>query len=290
MTTTCSRGPMLHPRLMILTRPSGAVQLGWDPETALLLEAPGLRPDQVVAFLRLLDGLNTRAQIVWRAGEQGLTPDQALALIDAIDAEGLLLHPEQPAGRIRSVRVHGLGPLSDAIAAGLRGLGVRPERSRGGDCRVSSWTSDLVILADALIPDPLLVHRLTRGRIAHLPVRLRDGKGVVGPLVLPGRTACLRCADLVRRDLDDEWPMLAAQLLGRVGYAGPAGIAATAALALGELEIILACSPRREPATLSGTLELDLDSYCLAHRRWAPHADCGCLSPDPDNGRDGYHN
>lgn len=276
---------MLHPRVAILTRPSGVVQLGWDPETALLLEMPGLRPDQVAAFLRLLDGLNTRAQIVWRAGDHGLAPDQAVALLGAIDARGLLLHPEQPAGRIRSIRVHGLGPLSDALAAGLRGFGVRPERSRGGgDLRVSSWTSDLVILADTLVPDPLLVHQLTRRRIAHLPVRLRDGKGVVGPLVLPGCTSCLRCADLTRRDRDTEWPALAAQLLGRVGHAGPAGIAATAALALGELETILACSARREPATLGGTLELDLDSYRLDRRCWRPHAGCGCLSPGTRTG------
>lgn len=281
---------MLHPRVVILTRPSGAVQLGWDPETALLLETPGLRPEQVVAFLRLLDGLNTRAQVVWRSGDHGLVPDQALALLGAIDAKGLLLHPERPAGRIRSIRVHGLGPLSDAVTAGLRGLGVRPERSRGGDLQALSRASDLVILADTLVPDPLLVHRLTRGRIAHLSVRLRDGKGVVGPLVLPGRTSCLRCADLARRDRDTEWPMLAAQLLGRVGHAGPAGIAATAALALGELEIILACSARREPATLGGTLELDLDSYRLDHRRWRPHAGCGCLSPKAGKVRDGYHN
>jgi hypothetical protein len=28
-------------------------------------------------------------------------------------------------------------------------------------------------------------------RVAHLPVRLRDGAGLVGPLVIPGVTSCL---------------------------------------------------------------------------------------------------
>jgi hypothetical protein len=27
--------------------------------------------------------------------------------------------------------------------------------------------------------------------VAHLPVRLRDGAGLVGPLVIPGVTSCL---------------------------------------------------------------------------------------------------
>ena len=32
-----------------------------------------------------------------------------------------------------------------------------------------------------------------RQGVAHLPVRVRDGTGLVGPLVIPGQTSCLGC-------------------------------------------------------------------------------------------------
>ena len=66
------------------------------------------------------------------------------------------------------------------------------------------------------------------------------------------------------------------QLLGRTGHASPAGIAATTALALGELETIVACSPRQDPGTLDATMELNLDTHEVQRRPWPPHPDCGC--------------
>lgn len=273
------RGPRLRPRVTVLVRPTGVVQLGWDPETALVLGPEDMDGETVLAFLRLLDGLRTRPQIIWRAGECGIDPERAVALLTLIDEAGLLDHPEDRAGRVRAVRVHGLGPLSDAVSAGLRTLGVRPTRSRDHSpdaAAVRTWRSDLVVLADALMPDPRLVNDLVLHRIPHLQLRIRDNKGVIGPLVLPGVTSCLRCADLIRAQNDADWPHLAAQLLGRVGHASPAGIAATTAVALGELEAILDCSPRRAPATLNATVELDLDSHVLDRRAWARHPDCAC--------------
>ncbi|MFD4431152.1 TOMM precursor leader peptide-binding protein [Nocardia sp. NPDC058497] len=276
-TTTPLRGPMLHPRVTTLVRPSGTVQLGWDPERALLLETTELDTGTVLAFLRLLDGLQSRPQIIWRAGEFGIAPDRTIALLAAIERAGLLLQPERKQGRIRAVTVHGLGPLSDAVAIGLRRMGFRPVRSREyrPDTAIGAG-SDLVVLTDALMVDPRLSVDLVLRRIPHLQVRVRDGVGVVGPLVLPGETSCLRCADLTRTGFDADWPHLAAQLLGRTGHASPAGIAATTALAMGELEAIVACSPRRRPGTLDATVELDLDTHEVQRRPWLPHPDCGC--------------
>ncbi|NEW41036.1 hypothetical protein GV794_06085 [Nocardia cyriacigeorgica] len=266
---------MLHPHLLILTRSSGAVQLGWNPDSARQLAVPGLDPDTVLQFLQLLDGLRTRPQIMWLASELGIGAHRASELLATLDDAALLVYPDAPAGRVRRVRIHGLGPLSDAVTTGLRRFGLRPQRSRGPRIDLRQ-RPDLVLLTDTLVPDPRLIEQLLRARIAHLPVRLRDGAGLVGPLVQPGRTSCLRCADLLRADYDPDWPRLAAQLLGRVGHASRSGIEATAALALRELESIIACSARRPPAVLEAQLELDLDSYRLDIRHWAPHARCVC--------------
>lgn len=280
MTTSTARplGPLLNPRVTVLVRPSGVVQLGWDPERAVLLDPPGLDTAAVLAFLRLLDGMHSRSEICAEAAARGSTVERAGELLDEIEAAGLLQPPRDPRYEITAVRVHGLGPLSDAITVGLRGLGIRPARSRSYRPNAPEHRArvDLVVLTDTVVVDPRLVADLVVNRIPHLQVRVRDGKGVIGPFVLPGETSCLRCADLIKADYDADWPHLAAQLLDRVGHASPAAIAATAALALTELEAIMECSTHRCPATLNTTLELDLDSHQLRHRYWEPHPRCGC--------------
>ncbi|WP_228784521.1 hypothetical protein [Nocardia cyriacigeorgica] len=283
MTSLCLRGPMLHPRLLVLIRPSGVLQLGWDPESARQLAIPGVDSDALRRFLDLLDGLRTRPQIIWRATELGLTARRASDLLATLDDAGLLVHPDTPAGQVRRIRVHGLGPLSDALTAGLHRLGLRPQRSRGARLDLRP-RPDLVLLTDTLQPDPRLTDQLLRERIPHLPVHMRDGVGVVGPLVLPGETGCLRCADLLRADYDPEWPRVAAQLLGRVGHGSPPAIEATAALALRELESIIACSARRRPAVLHAQLELDPGSYRLRIRHRTPHERCLCRRIRTDQG------
>ncbi|RMI35198.1 TOMM precursor leader peptide-binding protein [Nocardia stercoris] len=272
------RGPMVHPRVPVLRRPSGAVQLGWDPERAVLVEPPGLDADTVANFLRLLDGMHSHPQILWQAAEFGVPPDRTLELLAELGAAGLLLAATDRPVRVDAVHIHGRGPLSDALADGTRRLGLRPGRSRDYPltASASSWSADLVILADALVPDPRLTGDLVLHRIPHLVVRLRDGRGVVGPLVLPGATSCLRCADLTRGDRDAEWPHLAAQLLGRIGHGSPAAVAATAALALRELETIREADAARPPESLDTTLELDPQTMTIERRAWVAHPDCGC--------------
>jgi len=142
--------------------------------------------------------------------------------------------------------------------------------------------TDLVVLTDYLVVEPRLLRDLHDARVPHLQVRVRDGVGVVGPLVLPGLTSCLACADLHRSDRDADWPAVAAQLRDTVGAAGRATVLATAALALSQIDTVL--SAIRDggevslpaPATLSATLEFDADTHSIATRHWPRHPLCGC--------------
>ncbi|WP_137724388.1 hypothetical protein [Prescottella subtropica] len=271
--------PALDPRLPILIRPSGRVQIGWDPDTALILTPPdGVDAAALVSVLELLDGRTPRPTIVWRAVERGIAAADMSTLLSEF-AEAGLLRPEPVApDDTRTIRVHGRGPLADAIAAGLVRAPVRVHRSTHftTDTDVTRWNCLCVVLTDDLVADPRLVDALFAAGVPHLQVRLRDGRGIVGPLVLPGRTSCLRCADLTRCAVDDEWPHVAAQLLGRVGYAGPAAVLATAAVALGQLEKVLSGVAHPAPATLDATLELDLDEHRLAVRPWPRNPRCTC--------------
>jgi bacteriocin biosynthesis cyclodehydratase domain-containing protein len=268
----------LRRTVTILRRRDGSIQLGWDPESALLLRPPaGADGAALTALLhRLYDGM-TFDEVVDATGPIGVRRRDIAAIVGELDEHGLL---ERRTAQTRpcSVRVHGRGPLSDLLWAGLRRLGrtsVRA-RSRLPSPDVAGWSDDLVVLADDVVVDPRLVEDLHIAGLAHMPVRIRDGRGVVGPLVVPGRTSCLRCADLLRRDYDDEWPYLAAQLLGRVGYARPAALTATAALALDQVDAATSGSPRRRAAVVNATLELDLDSHRIARRRWPRHSECDC--------------
>lgn len=104
---------------------------------------------------------------------------------------------------------------------------------------------------------------------------------MVGPLVIPGLTSCLSCADLHRTDRDPAWPALAAQLREVVGIADRPTLLATAALALSQLQQIItgtrgAGAAGPPPATLDATLEVDVGSHTIAARRWGRHPLCGC--------------
>jgi hypothetical protein len=57
---------------------------------------------------------------------------------------------------------------------------------------VSPDAVDLVVLSDYLVADPRMVRDLHARGVPHLPVRVRDGTGLVGPLVIPGVTSSLR--------------------------------------------------------------------------------------------------
>lgn len=151
---------------------------------------------------------------------------------------------------------------------------------------------DLSVLADTSTPDPVLVVELHVARVTHLPVRLRDGTGVVGPLVLPGRSACLGCVELHRRARDPGWPAVAAHLLDREGSAEPATAAATAALGVAQVLAVLEGETHRAgpgpgagrgsvdvPPVLGATLELDLRAGVVLRRPWPVHPDCTCGAP-----------
>jgi len=278
----------------VLLRPDGAVQIGWGPRRAVLVRPPaGLSSGRLAGVLRAMASPMTRTQLQRMAGGVAGFDD----VLDGLVASGVVReHAKRPAGRSLSIRLHGRGPLSDLLADGLRCSAARVSRSSHGSAAGAAGGVDLVVLADALAADPRLVRDLQNCRVPHLPVRVRDGAGVVGPLVIPGLTSCLSCADLHRTDRDPAWPALAAQLRDLVGSADRPTVLATAALALAQLQQIIGAVSGRgggalsgpPPATLNATVEVDVASQSIVARRWVRHPLCGCWDPPltgaPDKG------
>ena len=279
---------VLDPALPVLLRPDGAVQIGWDPHRAVLVHPPsGLTAAAMATVLRAMAVPVTRAELHRLATAHGLRDVAGFdELLAALLAAGVIRERlrRRPAWRALSIRVHGAGPLSELVAQGLRCSGARVGRSRHVTAAGAPAGVDLMVLTDSLTADPRLLRDLHAARVPHLPVRLRDGTGVVGPLVIPGVSSCLGCADLHRTDRDAAWPVLAVQLREVIAHADRPTVLATAALALGEVHHIIAAvrgagPPGAPPATMNATVEVDVATHTIRARRWTRHPLCGCWHP-----------
>ncbi|MFP5068630.1 hypothetical protein ACLFMI_03025 [Pseudonocardia nantongensis] len=300
----------LAPHHLVLSRGPGSCQVGTGPDRARVLD--GLSPGLLAMLDRLMSGPCPVATLLDLAGPRG----PAAGLLVALRTDGLLTDPD--AGRrARSsslVVVRGDGPLAVAVALGLARAGVGlvyprvtgtagsddvaaglPRRDAGRDrgpalARLlaaecpdtrtgppGSASPDLVLLTGAAAaPEPGDV-------VEHLPVTLRDGRGVVGPLVLPGRSPCLRCVERTRTDRDPGWPLIAAQLATHPPTAAPHTVTATAGLAVGQALAALEGPARGDPApaSLGALLELDPHTAAITVRTWTVHPACRCGAPRP---------
>jgi bacteriocin biosynthesis cyclodehydratase domain-containing protein len=307
-----TRRPALPPSLRRLWRGPRTLQIGRDPARALVLD--GVGPAEV-AFLGLLDGTRERAAALRAATEVGVPPSEAARLLQLLEGSGLL---DDGAGDVTAVRRLApadrdrLGPdlacwalVRGGTEAAARALGRRQAAQVAvtGGGRVARTVADLlaeagvgrvaargpaagdalaVLCSDdgALVP-PELRDRLLLAGVAHLVAETYETLGSVGPLVVPGRSPCLRCLDLHRRDRDPRWPVVAAQLTGPapVLMSNDSVLAAVVAAhaTLG------AVAHLDDPATrspLEGAMtEFRLPDGGLRRRRFAAHPACGCAWP-----------
>jgi hypothetical protein len=184
----------LHPAMPVLLRPDGAVQVGWDPRRAVLVRPPsGLAAVELAALLRSMRSPIPITELQQQAADRGLKDTNGLTnLVAQLVGAGVATRGcKQSGGRAASIRVHGRGPLSDLLLEALRCSGARIAHSNQPHATVSPTAVDLVVLSDYLVADPRMVRDLHSQGVPHLAVRVRDGTGLVGPLVIPGVTSCL---------------------------------------------------------------------------------------------------
>ncbi|MBB2938779.1 bacteriocin biosynthesis cyclodehydratase domain-containing protein [Amycolatopsis bartoniae] len=134
---------------------------------------------------------------------------------------------------------------------------------------------ELVVLADSIVPAPEVIQLLVHEGVPHLPVRVREGLGIVGPLVYPGRSTCMSCADLHRKSMDSRWPMVAGQLAGRSQSADLCSVQATAGVAVSQILRVLG-QEDGPPPVWNATIEIDTYEGTVQHRPWPPNPDCAC--------------
>ncbi|MFC8275954.1 TOMM precursor leader peptide-binding protein [Streptomyces sp. NPDC057271] len=129
----------------------------------------------------------------------------------------------------------------------------------------------------AYLPDPLTAEGWITTGTPHLYAGVLEATGVVGPLVLPGGTACARCAQEERSDREPVWPRMLAQWRSGpppevpacdLGLAtAVAGLAAAHALAFLDGEL---------PASTGARWEVSLPLLEWRVERMRPHSACPC--------------
>ena len=294
--------------LQPLWRDRDTVQMGVDPRRAAAVS--GMRGAADV--IRLLDGSRRRDQVVAEASQRGVPAAVTERVITLLAAAGAII--DFPADTLRSlpselrrqltpvlaaaslagqdadggvrllarrsatmVHVRGSGPIADLVTDLLTRSGLAAAADVEQPWR-RDRQPDLVVLIGH--PGPAEIIELQRQRLAHLAVCVSEAIGVVGPLVRPGRTACLRCLDLARAERDPAWPLILAQLpADRMDATASDGVLATAVAAQTAAQAV-AFADRSElaAATADGTLELALPAWQWRRRTWRPHQACTCGS------------
>lgn len=283
--------PRLAPAAHLTVRPAGprARRIGTAPPRARLLEE--LSPAAVAALDRLADGPCATADLT------GDDDGEVAALLAVLLRAGLLADPdvEDRVRRRRAgtlVEVRGDGPLAVGVVTGLAragiglvsarvtgttgaddvlaGLPVPPGRDRaaalaaalrdaGADpAPARRVPADLVVLAGGTTAPP-------DGPVEHLFTAVRDGGGLVGPLVLPGRGPCAACAGA-----PGPGPSSAA----------PHVVVATAALTVGQA-LAAVDGPVRggpPPASWGAVLALDPGTATLVTRPGPGRPGCPCAT------------
>jgi hypothetical protein len=253
----------LDPAVPLLWRDTTTLQVGLDPAQHVVLAGASQRTVDTVREMRASDDLRAP----WREPDG----DRRLRLHRRLTEAGLLsCGGPWRAARRTWVQVVGSGVVASAVVSALAHLDL--ERCDSAPTP-SSMAPDLVVVApDHGRGDQVAEHLMSRGT-THLWAHLRDGRAVVGPLVEPGLTACLRCHDLSLAGEDEAWPDLLVQWQQSAPRSLSPSVTLLAGLVVRQVHQWLvgrehACRGATVHETALGTVEW---------RQWPIHPACGCV-------------
>lgn len=256
----CGMTLRLDPRRPIVWRTPHSLQVGVDPVLAHL-------DDVSEGEAQLIDALAVgvlRSGLDMLAESAGLEPGRVDAVLAALEAA---LLTASAAVDVPRVDVVGAGLGAQRIAAVLLESGFAVTARAPGTRAARRPAPHAVVLVSAHVVDPLEHQRWLRADVLHLPVVFGEASVRVGPLVDPGRSACLACVEQQRTCSDPAWPAIAAQLWGTQAAAEAAALATEAAVEV----VRLVRGGVRERS-----IRIDADSGERTTTRWAVSERCGC--------------
>lgn len=251
---TSAPAPQLAAAARIVQRDDGCLQIGIRPDTSVRVTDTAPLREALAAITH---------------GERIVDNPELLA---ALDGSGLFASP-QPPGPF-PVRV--MGSLEGDVEGALEwaGMQVRP-RAR------------LALVLSIGEVDRSELDPLVRLDLPHLLVRVIDGVVVLGPFVVPGATACVRCLDAHHGDEDPGYAIALERYVaagaqpredGCLDVPDPANLALALAWAARDLRTF---STGGIPTTWSSTISIGGAGSSIAAVAWQPHPRCGCRWFEP---------
>jgi hypothetical protein len=251
--------PHLAPGLRAVTRGHHHLQIGlYDDRRVLLPRTPS-----VERALRLLLGRTT-----------GVDDPAVMAVLGHLDRHGCLTWARADDA-----------PAAVAVLGGFDLPGVTDARQLleavGVPVVGAPAKAQAVVVLSAGELDRERLDPLVRDRTSHVVVRLVDGCAILGPFVVPGATACLRCIDAHQSVLDPDHVAVTARYARATGQPRPDGVPdldpALASLATAwAVRDVVAHLDGREPSTWSRTLVLSAEPAKRSEQEWLRHPQCGC--------------
>lgn len=280
--------PLLRPGVRVTRIGDGMLRLGLDRHSVVLADDPDLRS----LLLALHSG---SVPVSWTAATTriALRLQEAHLLVDGGQVWAALATP------------HG-GPQREALVSSVfaraadaperltrrRALAVRLDvppawrvvleellvDAELGGHHQTSRPADVAVVARCGEPDRSELDAVVRVGEPHLIVSAVEGVVQVGPFVVPGSTACLRCVDAHRAERDPRRPLVVAQY-ARPDTERPVPEPVDPTLVRIALAIVAhdlaAWAEGEEPSTWSSTLEIAV-GLRLGRHHWTRHPHCGC--------------
>ena len=258
----------LDPRLAIVWRDPFSLQFGVDPARVVLREVTTVEERMIAA----LGGGISRSGLGMIARAGGGTDADAAGLLDRLAPALVTTVASTPAPVIAIV---GQGETAQRIANVLAQSGARVEVST----RASEDSCDLGIAVGHYVLDPDSYGFWLRRDVPHLPVIFGDDTVTIGPLIEPGRTACLYCLEHHRRDAVAQWSAIASQLWGRRATSETPLVSREVAALVGRIVLRRLRDGAEDSAggAAATSFRLSVETGELVRREWMPHPDCGCI-------------
>jgi hypothetical protein len=245
----------IDPSIPVVWRDTDTVQFGLDPVRGRLGPLSNLEARGIAELIRGTS-LNRLASVL--GGE--------LAARQLIVSCGNVFQPPARAALPR-LAVVGVVPGKDTIArtwAGATQSTVVAESSHD----LAGADVDFVILVSHFVVSPIDIQPWLGRDINHCAIVFGESSVRIGPLVVPGSTACIRCVELTHIDTDATWSAVAPQVWRKSAAADSTELAVHAA----------AESLGMYP--MGGGYSVRIDGLTFG-RVVSPHAfhpECGCQS------------
>ncbi|QBE47761.1 hypothetical protein [Leucobacter triazinivorans] len=203
----------IHPDLSLCWEDPETLRIGFERARARV-HSPSPGAQRFIG--RLLTGVPS-ARLIEEAQRAGVAPRDARRLLERL-APALDAAAPEPAARARGLRavLDDAGREAPGLRDALIATGLCMFDAAIGDAHRPSPRYDLAIHVERYLEPLERAQRWLIEEVPQLLIRFTDGAVEVGPLVGPGGRPCHTCISLAFVRRDPAYPVLAAQLWGKI--------------------------------------------------------------------------